>query len=41
MPNVGKDHDRIGRVDDLLVGCANVMHERGEYSSVAGWAATE
>lgn len=31
MPYTGKDVARIGRVDDLLVGRANVIHERGEY----------
>ncbi|GAA4049095.1 polyphosphate kinase 2 [Parerythrobacter jejuensis] len=31
LPYTGKDTDRIGRVDDLLVGRANVIHERGEY----------
>jgi polyphosphate kinase 2 len=41
MPYVGKDVERIGRVDDLLVGRANVIHERGEYSSVGGWASSE
>lgn len=33
MPYAGKDTVRIGRVDDLLVGRANVIHERGEYIS--------
>ncbi|MBD3730990.1 MAG: polyphosphate kinase 2 [Sphingomonadales bacterium] len=32
MPYAGKDVDRIGAVDDLLVGRANIIHERGEYS---------
>jgi polyphosphate kinase 2 len=41
MPYVGKDAATIGRVDDLLVGRANVIHERGEYSSVAGWGTQE
>jgi polyphosphate kinase 2 len=41
MPYTGKNSERIGRVDDLLVGRANVIHERGEYSSVAGWAGSE
>ena len=39
MPYAGKDADRIGGVDDLLIGRANVIHERGEYDSVAGWVA--
>ncbi len=41
MPYPDKDPKVIGRVDDLLVGRANVVHERGEYSSVAGWNASE
>ncbi len=41
MPYVGKDTSTIGRIDDLLVGRANVIHERGEYSSVGGWATAE
>lgn len=41
MPYTGKDVDKIGRVDDLLVGRANVIHERGEYDPVAGWVASE
>ncbi|MEZ5696435.1 MAG: polyphosphate kinase 2 [Sphingomonadaceae bacterium] len=32
LPYTGKDLDRVGRVDDLLVGRANVIHERGEYT---------
>ncbi|MDG2002080.1 MAG: polyphosphate kinase 2 [Novosphingobium sp.] len=31
MPYTGKDTDRIGRVDDLLVGRANIIHEREEF----------
>ncbi|CAN1525352.1 COG2326 Uncharacterized conserved protein [Caulobacteraceae bacterium] len=31
LPYPGKDIDRIGRVDDLIVGRANVIHERGEH----------
>jgi len=38
MPYTGKSADNIGRVDDLLVGRANVIHERGEYSSREGWS---
>ncbi len=28
----GKDPERIGKVDDLLVGRANIIHERAEFS---------
>ncbi len=31
MPYAGKDAKRIGQVDDLLVGRANVIHEREEH----------
>ncbi len=31
MPYTGKDVERIGSVDDLLVGRANIIHERGEH----------
>ena len=31
LPYTGKDPERIGRVDALLVGRANTIHERGEY----------
>jgi polyphosphate kinase 2 len=31
LPYTGKDRERIGRVDDLLVGRANIIHEREEY----------
>ena len=31
LPYTGKDPERIGKVDDLIVGRANVIHERGEY----------
>jgi polyphosphate kinase 2 len=31
LPYRGKDPERIGPVDELLVGRANVIHERGEY----------
>ncbi len=31
MPYKGKDLKRIGRVDDLLVGRANVIHEGEEH----------
>jgi len=33
LPYTGKDADRIGRVDDLIVGRANIIHERREYSA--------
>ncbi len=33
LPYRGKDVERIGRVDDLLVGRANIIHERGEYAA--------
>ena len=32
LPYKGKDVARIGVVDDLLVGRANIIHERGEYT---------
>ena len=32
MPYAGKDTKRIGMVDDLLVGRANVIHEREEHA---------
>ena len=31
LPYKDKDSSRIGRVDDLVVGRANVIHERGEH----------
>jgi len=31
MPYAGKDTTRIGQIDDLLVGRANVIHEREEH----------
>ena len=31
LPYRDKDIDRIGAVDDLIVGRANIIHERGEY----------
>jgi polyphosphate kinase 2 len=31
LPYTGKDIARVGRVDDLIVGRANVIHERGEH----------
>ena len=41
MPYKDKDGERIGRVDDLLVGRANVIHERGEYDQRRGWEAPD
>ncbi len=35
LPYTGKDPTRIGQVDDLLVGRANVIHERGEFAVAA------
>ncbi|MFY9639472.1 MAG: polyphosphate kinase 2 [Rhodomicrobium sp.] len=36
LPFAGKDAERIGSVDDLLVGRANIIHERGEHDLVSG-----
>jgi uncharacterized protein YeeX (DUF496 family) len=36
LPYAGKDVERIGRVDDLIVGRANIIHERREYSVGSG-----
>ena len=36
LPYTGKDVDRIGRVDDLLVGRANIIHERNERTFTLG-----
>jgi polyphosphate kinase 2 len=36
LPYTGKDVDRIHPVDDLLVGRANIIHERGEHDLSAG-----
>ncbi len=36
MPYTGKDTARIGPVDELLVGRANVIHERDEHDLAAG-----
>ena len=41
MPYKDKDAKRIGRVDDLLVGRATVLSERGEYDPRHGWDAPE
>ncbi len=36
LPYKGKDLSRVGQVDTLLVGRANVIHERGEYDVTKG-----
>ncbi len=36
LPYTGKEVDRIGFVDDLLVGRANIIHERGEHDLTSG-----
>jgi polyphosphate kinase len=36
MPYGGKDAKRIANVDDLLVGRANIIHERGEHDLSTG-----
>ncbi len=36
LPYNGKEAERIGGVDDLLVGRANIIHERGEHDLVTG-----
>jgi polyphosphate kinase len=36
MPYKGKDAQRIGPVDDLLVGRANIIHERDEHDLASG-----
>jgi polyphosphate kinase 2 len=36
MPYKGKDLARVGSVDDLLVGRANIIHERDEHNLTAG-----
>jgi len=36
LPYAGKGAQRIGAVDDLLVGRANFIHERGEHDLVTG-----
>jgi polyphosphate kinase 2 len=36
LPYKDKDGKRIGPVDDLLVGRANIIHERGEYNMGGG-----
>jgi hypothetical protein len=36
LPYRGKDVETIARVDDLLVGRANIIHERGEHDLANG-----
>lgn len=36
LPYTGKSVDSIGSVDDLLVGRANIIHERGEHDISSG-----
>lgn len=36
LPYKGKIADKVGRADDLLVGRANVIHERGEHDLASG-----
>jgi polyphosphate kinase 2 len=36
LPYAGKETDRVGPVDDLLVGRANFVHERGEHDPASG-----
>ena len=36
LPSAGKEVDRVGSVDDLLVGRANIIHERGEHDLTSG-----
>ena len=36
MPYTGKDAARIGPIDELLVGRANIIHERDEHDLAAG-----
>ncbi|MBX9760443.1 MAG: polyphosphate kinase 2 [Beijerinckiaceae bacterium] len=36
LPYTGKDVEKVGRVDDLLVGRANIIHERGEHDIASG-----
>jgi polyphosphate kinase 2 len=36
LPYKDKDYERIGEVDDLLVGRANIIHERDEHDLAAG-----
>ncbi len=31
LPYNNKDKSRIGAVDDLIIGRANIIHERGEF----------
>ena len=41
MPYKDKDAERIGPVDDLLVGRANIIHERDEHDLAAGRYASQ
>jgi polyphosphate kinase len=36
LPYKGKEPERVGHIDDLLVGRANIIHERGEHDLAAG-----
>jgi polyphosphate kinase 2 (PPK2 family) len=36
LPYKGKESERIGMIDDLLVGRANIIHERGEHDLATG-----
>ncbi|MDR2220889.1 MAG: polyphosphate kinase 2 [Methylobacillus sp.] len=36
LPYTGKDTEKIGKIDNLLVGRASAIHERGEYNSGGG-----
>ena len=41
IPFAGKELEKIGSVDNLLVGRAQGIRERGEYSAEAGWKGAE
>ncbi|MDR2876277.1 MAG: polyphosphate kinase 2 [Methylobacillus sp.] len=41
LPYTGKDAEKIGKADNLLVGRASAIHERGEYNSGDGWSGTQ
>ncbi len=36
LPYNGKNAKRVGPIDDLLVGRAAIIHERGEHDLVTG-----
>ena len=36
LPYTGKNAETVGPIDDLLVGRANIIHERGEHSIGGG-----